>query len=100
MSRKTTQEFDFLNLCTNINELGSCIYLHVKDFVEIFNYLLHYCVNHYTSSPLEDTVVQVKATDADDPNTDNGQVRYTLPSGRTSGLFEINYETGRHPAAL
>ncbi|PWA27275.1 hypothetical protein CCH79_00018317 [Gambusia affinis] len=51
----------------------------------------------YKGSVMErtkDTVVQVKATDADDPNTDNGQVRYTLPSGRTSGLFEINYETG------
>ncbi|XP_054879388.1 cadherin-5 [Poeciliopsis prolifica] len=51
----------------------------------------------YKGSVMErtrDTVVQVKAIDADDPNTDNGQVRYTLPNGQTSGLFEINYETG------
>ncbi|XP_007542328.1 cadherin-5 [Poecilia formosa] len=51
----------------------------------------------YKGSVMErtkDTVVQVKATDADDPNTDNGQVRYSLLNGRTSDLFEINYETG------
>uniref|UniRef100_A0A3P9NKH3 Cadherin-5 n=1 Tax=Poecilia reticulata TaxID=8081 RepID=A0A3P9NKH3_POERE len=40
----------------------------------------------YKGSIMERTI-QVKATDADDPNTDNGQVRYTLLNGRTSGVI-------------
>ncbi|MED6282103.1 hypothetical protein CHARACLAT_028637 [Characodon lateralis] len=52
----------------------------------------------YNESVLErikNTVVEVKATDADDPTTANGQVRYFLTRDEeTSAFFEINQKTG------
>lgn len=43
----------------------------------------------------KETVVEVKATDADDPSTANGELRYSLVRDEeTSGFFEINQITG------
>ncbi|XP_028325233.1 cadherin-5 [Gouania willdenowi] len=39
-------------------------------------------------------VVEVKATDADDPSTANGELRYSLTAGEDNAAFEIDSITG------
>lgn len=58
------------------------------------NYVFIMCnnLNHLGSR-----VVQVKATDADDPNTANGELKYSLTSAGDTSAFEIHPEEGRLP---
>lgn len=40
------------------------------------------------------SILQVSATDADDPTSENGQLEYNLVSGNVGGRFTIDKTTG------
>lgn len=42
-------------------------------------------------------VIEVRATDADDPTTANGELKYSLTSAGDTSAFEIDSHTGRVP---
>ncbi|KAM4730175.1 LOW QUALITY PROTEIN: cadherin-5 [Anableps anableps] len=74
-----------------IEDAGDCIQVtDINDNCPVFR-------EDYKGSIMErikDTVVEVKATDADDSSTVNGQVKYSFRDDKTSALFEIDHKTG------
>ncbi|XP_067000515.2 cadherin-23 [Anabrus simplex] len=47
------------------------------------------CVTITEFHPVRDIVTMIKATDADDPNTPNGRVLFSIVDGNEKGLFKI-----------
>lgn len=63
----------------------------VNDNAPEFDHFPESCVSITEFHEIGDTVLLLKATDADDPETPNGKVKFHIEDGNDLGLFETRY---------